>query len=112
MALFSLGALWAQKFTFGEPESQMAMTSSLFIDMAVNNSVSWGLPWLSGKESACNGGATEEVGSVPGSGGYPGGGYGNPFQDSCLENPLGRGAWLLSMHTCTPFHHPQESKTE
>ena len=112
MALFSLGALWAQKFTFGEPESQMAMTSSLFINMAVNNSVSWGLLWLSGKESACNGGATEEVGSIPGSGGYPGGDYGNPFQDSCLENPLGRGAWLLSMHTCTLFHHPQESKTE
>ena len=67
MALFSLGALWAQKFTFGEPELKMAITSSLFIDMAVNNSISWGLPWwLSGKKYAHNGGATGDMGSTPG----------------------------------------------
>ena len=25
----------------------------------------------------------------------PGGGHGNPFQDSCLENSMDRGAWGL-----------------
>ena len=42
-----------------------------------------------GKESAFNAG---DVGSIPGSGRSPGGGHGKPFQDSCLENPLVRGA--------------------
>ena len=34
-----------------------------------------------------------DVGSIPGSGRSPGGGYGNPLQYSCLENPVDRGAW-------------------
>ena len=38
-----------------------------------------GLPWwLSGKESACNAGATGDVGSRPGLGRSPGGRHGNP----------------------------------
>ena len=42
-----------------------------------------GLPrWFSGKESACNAG---DAGSIPESGRSPGGGNGNPLQDSCLE---------------------------
>ena len=38
----------------------------------------------SSKESACNVG---DLGSIPGSGRYPGEGNGNPLQYSCLENP-------------------------
>ena len=39
-----------------------------------------GLPWcLRGKESACNARDTEHVDLIPGSGGSPGGGNGNPF---------------------------------
>jgi len=34
-----------------------------------------------------------DVGSIPGSGRCPRGGYGNPLQYSCLENPVDRGAW-------------------
>ena len=30
---------------------------------------------------------------IPGSGGSPGEGNGNPLQYSCLENPRDRGAW-------------------
>ena len=30
---------------------------------------------------------------IPGSRRFPGGRHGNPFQDSCLENPMDRGAW-------------------
>ena len=33
------------------------------------------------------------VDSIPWSGRSPGGGHGNPFQCSCLENPMDRGAW-------------------
>ena len=43
-----------------------------------------------GKESACNAG---DLGSIPGLGRFPGGGHGNPFHCSCLENPMDRGAW-------------------
>ena len=43
-----------------------------------------------GKESACTVG---DVGSIPGSGRFPEEGNGYPFQYSCLENPLDRGAW-------------------
>ena len=55
-----------------------------------------GLPrWFRGKESACHAG---DMGPIPGSGRPPGGGNGHPLQYSCLEDPMGKGAWgLLSM---------------
>ena len=31
----------------------------------------------------------------------PGGGHGNPFQYSCLENPMDCGAWWAIVHTIT-----------
>ena len=34
-----------------------------------------------------------DLGSVPGSGRFPGVGNGTPLQYSCLENPMGGGAW-------------------
>ena len=40
-----------------------------------------------GKESASNVG---DLGLIPGLGRSPGGGHGNPFQYSCLENPMNR----------------------
>ena len=43
-----------------------------------------------GKESACN---VRDLGSIPGSGGSPGEGNGNPLQYSCLENSMDRRAW-------------------
>ena len=36
-----------------------------------------------------------DMGLIPGLGSSPGGGHGNPLQYSCLENPMGRGAWQL-----------------
>ena len=54
--------------------------------------------WLSGKESACNAGATGDVGWLPGLGRFPGGGHGNPLQYSCLENPKDRGARRATVH--------------
>ena len=39
-----------------------------------------------------------DAGSVPGLGRSPGGGQGSPFQYSCLENPMDRGAWQTTVH--------------
>ena len=47
------------------------------------------------KVSACN---TGDLGSIPGLGRSPGEGNGNLLQDSCLENPMGRGAWRATIH--------------
>ena len=48
-----------------------------------------------GKESACSVG---DLGSVPGLGRFPGGGYGKLLQYSCPENPMDRGAWQATVH--------------
>ena len=42
-----------------------------------------------------------DTGSTPGSGRSPGEGNGNPLQDSCLKNPLDRGAWWATVHRAT-----------
>ena len=51
--------------------------------------------WLIGKECVCNAGV---VGSITEPGRSPGEGYGNPLEYSCLENPMGRGAWWATVH--------------
>ena len=58
-----------------------------------------GLPyWLSGKASASNAG---DQGLISGLGRSPGERNGNPFQYSCLENPIGKGAWWATVHGVT-----------
>ena len=42
--------------------------------------------------SSASAGDIRETGLIPGSGRSSGGGYGNPLQYSCLENPMDRGA--------------------
>ena len=51
-----------------------------------------------GKESACGVG---DVGSIPGSGRSPREGNGYPFQYSCLENSMDRGAWWARVRGVT-----------
>ena len=46
------------------------------------------------KESACHAG---DLGSIPGLGRSSGEGKGYPLQYSCLENPMGRGAWWAAV---------------
>ena len=41
------------------------------------------------------------MGLIAGSGRSPGGGHGNLFQYSCLENPMDRGAWQTIVHKVT-----------
>ena len=45
-----------------------------------------------------NAGDVRDLGSIPGLRSSPGGGHGNPLQDSCLENPMHRGTWLATVH--------------
>ena len=40
----------------------------------------------------------EDPGLNPGSGRSPAEGHGNPLQNSCLENPVDRGAWRAAVH--------------
>ena len=50
------------------------------------------------KNPPANAGDTGDTGSIPGSGRSSGGGNGNPFQFSCLGNPMDRGAWRATVH--------------
>ena len=58
-----------------------------------------------GKVPACNAEDSGDVGLVPGSGRSPGGRNGNPFQYSCLKNPMGRGACGLQSMGSQRFGH-------
>ena len=53
---------------------------------------------LAVKNLSANAGDIRDIGSVPGLGKSPGGGYGNPLQYSCLENPMDRGDWQATVH--------------
>ena len=55
----------------------------------------------SGEESACNVRDAGDSGLIPGSGGSPGEGNGNPLQHSCLENFMDRGAWWDAVYGVT-----------
>ena len=59
-----------------------------------------------GKESIGN---VEDLDSIPGFWRSPGGGSswsgGNPLQYSCLENPVDRGAWRVTVHLVTRVGH-------
>ena len=53
------------------------------------------------KNLAANAGDVRDLGSIPGSGRSPAVGNGNPFQYSCLENPMDRGAWWVTVNMVT-----------
>jgi len=47
---------------------------------------------------AVDAGDIRDSGLIPGSRRSPGGGHGNPLQDSCLENLMDRGTWQATVH--------------
>ena len=61
------------------------------------------------KEAKLKEAKTGELGSIPGLGRAPGEGNGNPLQDSCLENPMDRGAWRA---TYSPWGCKESDRTE
>ena len=50
------------------------------------------------KYSPANTGDIKDAGSIPGLRRSPGEGNGNPLQNSCLGNPMDRGAWWATIH--------------
>ena len=60
------------------------------------------------KNPPANAGDIRDKGSVPGLGRSPGGGHGNSFQYSCLQNPMDRGAWWATVQrvaqSCTQLN--------
>ena len=50
------------------------------------------------KNPPANTGDVRGTGSIPGLQRSPGGGLDNPFQYSCLENPMDRRAWQATIH--------------
>ena len=50
------------------------------------------------KNPPANAGDTGDAGSIPGSKRSFGEGNGDPFQYSCLENPMDRGTWRATVH--------------
>ena len=70
----------------------------------------WGFPGGSGvKNPPANEGDARDMGLILGLGRSPGGGNGNPFQYSCLENLMDRGAWWA---TYSPWDHKESDMTE
>ena len=51
------------------------------------------------KTMPASAGHRRDAGLIPGAGCCPREGHGNPFQDSCLENPMDRGAWQAMVHS-------------
>ena len=58
----------------------------------------WDWQW---ENPPANAGDVRDVGSIPGLGRSPGEGNANPFQYSCLRNPVDRGAWQETVHGIT-----------
>ena len=54
--------------------------------------------------------STGDAGSTLGSGRSPGEVNGNPLQYSCLENPMDRGAWTVTVHGVARVRHNVATK--
>ena len=61
-----------------------------------------------GKEPACNAG---DPGLIPELGRSPGEGNGSPFQYSCLEKPMDRGAWQATVRGVANVGHDWATNT-
>ena len=60
-----------------------------------------------GKESFCN---EQDPRLIPELGRFPGAGHGNPYQYSCLENSMNRGAWRAIVHGVKRVRHDWVTK--
>ena len=59
------------------------------------------------KNLPANAGYIRDAGSVPGLRRSPGRGHGNPLQYFCLENPMHRGGWWVTVHRVTELDTTQ-----
>ena len=87
------GAWWAAVYGVAQGRTWLKRLSS-----SSSSKLSLVSQWLRGKESACN---TGDGGSIHRSRRFPGERYGNPFQYSCLGNPMDRGARWATVYGIT-----------
>ena len=90
-----LGQLCSPEMFYNEEESKHVSNRVVFLPPPIPVDHMDFLGGSDGIESACNAG---DPCSILGSGGYPGEGNGYPFQYSCLENSIDRGAWWATLH--------------
>ena len=57
------------------------------------------------KNLPANAGNVRDAGWMPGMGRSPGEGNGNPLHYLCLENPIDRGAWQVTVHGSQRVRH-------
>ena len=70
-----------------------------FLESAPKYCISWASQVaLAVKNPFANTGDIRDTGSDPWSGRFPGGGNGDQYKDSCLENPMDRRAWQAIVH--------------
>ena len=96
--------LWCPCSPYGNSGSQLSLSAPAPVYFTSTS----GFPHSSvSKESACK---TKDLGSIPVLGRCPGEGNGNPLQYSCLENHMGRGAWLATVHGVSRVRHDLATK--
>ena len=83
-----LSALWWSKWEGNPKKRGYVYTKASQVVLGVKN-------------LAAKAGNIRDMGSIPGLGRSPGEGNGNPLQYSCLENPMDRGAWWVTVHRAT-----------
>ena len=84
---------WSFSFSIG-PSTEYSELISFRIDWLDLLTVQEN-SWLSGEELICQ---SRRHGFDPWVGRFPGEEHGNPFQYSCLGNPVDRGAWWATVH--------------
>ena len=95
------GAWWAAVYGVAQSQTRLKRLSSS--SSSSSSMYHMGFPGGSVlKNLPANAG---DRGSIPGLGKCPGEGNGNPVPDSCLENPMDRGAWRATVHGVTRVGH-------
>ena len=96
---------WVQSLGWEDPLEKGKATPSRILAWRFRGLVTKSRTWLNdflfflrhyfpcGSDSRASAYNAGDPGSIPGSGRSPGEGNGNPFQYSCLENPMDRGTW-------------------
>ena len=75
-------------------ENRIKKQKMVLVKEKINHSFGWGLQdFPGGSDGKASVYSVGDLGSIPGLGGSPGEGNGNPLQHYCLENPMDRGAW-------------------
>ena len=92
MAVHSSILAWRIPWT-EEPGMLLSMCSKRVRQDWVTNTTTTLLGFHGGSDPKASAYSVGDPGSIPGSGGSPGEGNGNPLQYSCLKNPMDGGSW-------------------